>query len=180
MAHHASCCSWDAADRAIKLGKDNVLHVQELRRDAIDLLLEAAGDPMTRTIQELLAEVHKRWREERIQTESPATPANVRAFESTFTVQCPKDFATYLTTLGGMKSGTCDQHFDQVLAVGGDSAPRRQAELCGLLHVRRLLDMGTRVRCPMRIFEPLGRSARRWPDTSDDHGYVSRFLGVLS
>lgn len=65
---------------------------------------------MTRTIQELLAEVRKRWTEQRIQTDPPPTFANVRAFESTFNVRCPDDFAAYLTTLGGMKDGTWDQH----------------------------------------------------------------------
>ena len=65
---------------------------------------------MTRTIEELLAEVRKRWTEQSIQTEPPATIANLRAFESAFNVRCPDDFASYLTTLGGMKDGMWDRH----------------------------------------------------------------------
>src|SRR4026208_1826408 len=66
---------------------------------------EVTRHPVTRTLP---AEVRKGWSEECIQTEPPATFADLRAFESAFKVRCPEDFATYLTTLGGMKEGTWD------------------------------------------------------------------------
>jgi hypothetical protein len=65
---------------------------------------------MTHSIEELLAEVATKWSKSGIQTEPPASPAELHAFESRFRVQCPYDFSIYVNTLGGMKDGEWDEH----------------------------------------------------------------------
>ena len=78
--------------------------------DARTAFAETTEDPVTRTIEGLLVEVRKRWTEQGIQAEQPATSADLRESESSFNVQFPDDFATYLRTLGGMKLGIWDRH----------------------------------------------------------------------
>src|SRR5438093_4136727 len=65
---------------------------------------------MTQSIEELLTQLARRWNEQGIQTEPPASAAELRMFESRFRVQCPYDFSTYIKTLGGMKEAEWDEH----------------------------------------------------------------------
>src|SRR5436190_1037418 len=65
---------------------------------------------MMPSIESLLKEVARRWREQGLNVASGASPSELRDFESTFQVQCPEDFAMYLLTLGGMPDGTWDEH----------------------------------------------------------------------
>lgn len=65
---------------------------------------------MMQSIESLLTQVSRRWREQDLPVASGASLAELRSFEARFNVQCPADFATYLLTLGGMEEGVWDQH----------------------------------------------------------------------
>lgn len=55
-------------------------------------------------------DVSRRWHEQGLHVASGVSQTELKHFESTFQVQCPPDFATYLLTLGGMPTGEWDEH----------------------------------------------------------------------
>jgi hypothetical protein len=65
---------------------------------------------MIQSIESLLTQVSRRWREQDVAVASGASLAELRSFEARFKVQCPADFAMYLLTLGGMPEGDWDEH----------------------------------------------------------------------
>ena len=65
---------------------------------------------MMQSIESLLTQVSRRWREQHLAVASGASFAELRSFEARFKVQCPADFATYVLTVGGMPGNVWDEH----------------------------------------------------------------------
>ena len=73
---------------------------------------------MMQSIDSLLTEVSRRWREQGLNGASGASLDELRSFESRFKVRCPADFATYLLTLGGMRECVWDEHLIRFWSLG--------------------------------------------------------------
>lgn len=54
-------------------------------------------------MEELLAAVLRRWREEGLELALPSSESDLRRFESVANVTLPADFALFLSTVGGMR-----------------------------------------------------------------------------
>ena len=79
------------------------------------------------TIDTLLRELIERWRYENVELLPPASAETVADFEAKYQVQCPEDFAAYLTTVGGMPTRVMDEqmfHFSPINEIG----PRESAQ----------------------------------------------------
>lgn len=64
------------------------------------------------SINGIISEVSRRWREHGITLAGGASLTDIKAFESRFHVKCPDDFKTYLLTLGGMvEENAWDEHW---------------------------------------------------------------------
>lgn len=66
----------------------------------------------------ILPAVARRWNEQSVIFGPGSTPADIARFETRFGVECPKDFAAFLMTLGGMPEGEWDEHLIRFLPIG--------------------------------------------------------------